>query len=153
MIVIGGFTSSIYEPLPLISFNQTASNNSPSENLSFILQRNSLVLGKMLIGAVTFGLYSFGLLCWNAFNLGSGIITIFHIEKPNTLVLCSYIILEFTSLTLMATAAEDLGHKLFVFIISNRRNRGISKNVTLITCSFACVLLAALLETYYMNLG
>jgi len=153
LISLGIILSYIFSPLSVNNQYDNLISDTPLENFKTIYKNNIFLLLNMLLGTITFGAYSYLLLCWNSFYLGTGIISLYQLIECNHFSLYFYIILEFTSLCLIATAAENLGINLFWYILKCRKPEGIRKTLILASCSLPLITLAGMLETYYMYIS
>ncbi len=151
IIISFGITlSNIFITTSLNNQYDDPSINAPLENFKNIYKNNIHLLFNVFLGTITCGVYSFLLLCWNSFHLGTGIISLLQMNKSNYFILFSYMTLEFTSLCLSVTAAENLGINLFWYILKYRKPKGILKTIILTLISLLMITLAGILETLYI---
>lgn len=112
-----------------------------------ILAYNFKTLGLIFLGFVSIGSLSIIILAWNSFLLGTGIPELIK-DGINFLPMVStYILFEFSSLILMASAGVEFGIAIFTFLFSKRNSFQLPPTIYLIVSSSFLMLCAGLLET------
>lgn len=82
-------------------------------DLYFVAQRNLYVLALMLLGGLTFGIFTVLILAWNSVLLGFHLHSVLAASISDAMYALIYIPAEFVSLCLMASGAEALGMSIF----------------------------------------
>ena len=138
----GFFVSQTFEPIL----------KSPQENFFEIYKSNMTVFLKVVCGLPTFGVYPYLILCWNSFFLGTGITTFLSYVGNNNLYLCSYLVFEFISITLLTATVEAIGIKILFFLVGHPVLLNLREAITTLFKSIFFITLAGIMETCYIYL-
>ena len=147
LIILGLVLSEIMNPFVFISQTWNPKLDTPLVNFWIIYQNNLTIFLNILAGSITFGIFSFLLLCWNSFFFGSGVISLYQSVGSHYIFLNSYIFFEFTALCLFATAAESIGVNLFMHIIGFQIPIKLKKIYILFAYSLLMITLSGIIET------
>ncbi len=115
-----------------------------------IVANNLGVLASLVLGAVTFGIYTSVTLAWNGYSLGAVLLSLQR-EAPDQIPrVAPHITLEFTAFLLGASAAWVLLVDGIGCLAANRpvRLRGVA---TVLALAVACLLVAAWFEVRLIN--
>ena len=151
MVSIGCIGSCIFgEKAPLPLNDSSLRVEDPMGDFIFILKNNLFLVSQLLLGSITFGVLSIILFGWNGFLLGMGLPTIVNL---NGLVYISgyiYIFFEFLSLTFAVTAGEKIGIDFFIYFSETRKPRDLYGMFLLVILSIGFMVIAGIIETYYL---
>lgn len=123
-------------------------------DLHFIIRNNLYILGLMLLGGLSFGIFTFLILIWNSLFLGFHLHSVLAASAIDVVCGLIYIPLEFLSLCFMATGSEALGFWMFryLFLGDSRRADRFQRIALFWMTSLILALLAGLMEVGAMCL-
>lgn len=152
MILLGFICSQRFdENIPILFSENPLKIYNLTEDLIVILKNNLFLVFYLLLGAITFGLISIVLFGWNAFFLGTGISSIVNMNSTACISIYIYIFFEFLSLTFAATAGEKIGIDFFEYLLETKKPTTLLKTSGIVILSVFFMIIAGIIETYYLH--
>lgn len=143
----GALTSHSWSPGAAAALFEPAAVAPGAQPFRVILRTNALVIGQLMAGTVSAGVFSAVLLSMLGFRIGADTMSVWTLWPDGIGWWIAYATFEYAAFVLAATAAGAFGVELVRWLLGGGQPKATPFAVT-VGAAFGCLVLGALLETW-----